>query len=706
VALKRQSDPKRLRQLIRGELDWIVMKCLEKDRSRRYETANALAMDVQRYLHDEPVLACPPSAWYRCRKFVRRNKAPLAVIGLILFCIVLIGVGSGWVLRDQAAREEALNREVNRALDEAATLIQRAKWLEAAAEVERAKNLLTAAGRQDMPTRLAELRNDLDFAQRLENVYSNPLTEDFLWGHEQDAEYAKVFADGGIDLAALSTEEAAERIQARKIRWELVRGLDLWSFIRHRIEILGGRTKSKLDWKQLADIAAAADPDPLRNQLRQARKRGDRKALEELAASTDVRQLPPESLLQLMTALYECGGKEEAMAFARRAIAVHPEDFWLNDYLAFWSGTAQPPQYDDAVRYYTAARSIRPNNPYIAKALGHALALKQAYPEAIITLSQAIELKPDAWDLWWHRGRAFMALGEMDKALADFSRSVQLKPEQVRPFIDRSIAYWNLHKYEKALADATKATELDPKDGWAWYNRGLAHSELEQYDQAVTNFSKALEQNAKHGDSWRNRGFAYYWLHQYENAVSDYSKAIELQPSNVWAWMGRCNSYYWLRQYDRAFADASKVIDLDPRFDTGLNNLAWYLTNCPNLKFRDPRRAIELARKAVELAPKKGDNWNTLGVSHFRAGNWKDAVEALEKSREHHNGGDGYDFFFLAMASWQLGKKTEALKWYKQAVQWVEKNKDVLAKNPRTTEELRSFRAEAAELLKVEAKKK
>ncbi len=706
VALKRQSDPKRLRQLVRGELDWIVMKCLEKDRSRRYETANSLAMDVQRYLHDEPVLACPPSVWYRCRKFVRRNRAPLAVVGLILFCIVLIGVGSGWVLRDRAAREEALNQEVNRALDEADTLIQSAKWLEAAAAVERAKKLLAAGGRQDMPARLGELQNDLDLAQRLENIYRNPLTEEFLWGHEQDGEYSKVFADGGIDLAALSTEEAAERIQARKIRRELVRTLDLWSFIRHRIEILDGRTNSKPDWKQLADIAAATDPDPLRNQLRAARKRADRKALEELAASTDVRQLPPESLLQLMTALYESGGKEEARAFARRAVVVHPEDFWLNDYLAVWSNSVQPPLPDDEVRYYTAARSIRPNNPYIAKALGSALVKKNAYTEAIVTLSQAIELKPDAWDPWWHRGRAFMALGEMDKALADFCSALERNPKYVWPFIDRSITYRHLQKYEEALADATTAIKLAPKDGWAWFNRGLAHICLEQYDQAVTDFSKALEQNAKHADSWYQRGFAYYWLCQYEKAISDYSKAIELQPSNVWAWLGRCNSYYWLHQYDQAITDGSRVIELDPKFGPGLNNFAWYLTNCSNLKFRDLPRAIELAEKAVEVAPKRGDNWNTLGVAHYRAGDWKAAVEALEQSRECHNGGDGYDFFFLAMASWQLGKKNDALKWYEQAVQWIEKNNDVLAKNPRTTEELRSFRAEAVELLKVEAKKK
>src|SRR5262249_34555829 len=65
LAANRGTEPAKLTRLVRGELDWIVMKALEKDRNRRYETANGFAMDVQRYLADEPVLACPPSAWYR-----------------------------------------------------------------------------------------------------------------------------------------------------------------------------------------------------------------------------------------------------------------------------------------------------------------------------------------------------------------------------------------------------------------------------------------------------------------------------------------------------------------------------------------------------------------------------------------------------------------------------------------------------------------
>src|SRR5262245_54149416 len=88
MSANRRSDPRRLRQLFRGERDWIVMKALGKDRYRRYETAGAFAADVQRYLADEPVQACPPSAVYRLRKFVRRNKGPVLAASLVLPALV------------------------------------------------------------------------------------------------------------------------------------------------------------------------------------------------------------------------------------------------------------------------------------------------------------------------------------------------------------------------------------------------------------------------------------------------------------------------------------------------------------------------------------------------------------------------------------------------------------------------------------------
>jgi eukaryotic-like serine/threonine-protein kinase len=106
LAAKRGTEPARLAKLVRGELDWIVLKALEKDRDRRYETANALAADVQRYLADEPVQAGPPSRWYRLQKFVRRNRGPVLAAALVLLALVGGVVGTTWgLIRAEHARQ-------------------------------------------------------------------------------------------------------------------------------------------------------------------------------------------------------------------------------------------------------------------------------------------------------------------------------------------------------------------------------------------------------------------------------------------------------------------------------------------------------------------------------------------------------------------------------------------------------------------------
>jgi non-specific serine/threonine protein kinase/serine/threonine-protein kinase len=113
VSADRQSDPRRLSQLFRGELDWIVMKCLEKDRNRRYETANGLARDLERYLHDEPVQACPPSAWYRLRKFAHRNRTAVMMSATLALALVLGAIVSTWqaIRATQAERDAIAERD-------------------------------------------------------------------------------------------------------------------------------------------------------------------------------------------------------------------------------------------------------------------------------------------------------------------------------------------------------------------------------------------------------------------------------------------------------------------------------------------------------------------------------------------------------------------------------------------------------------------
>jgi WD40 repeat protein len=111
LAANRGMEPARLTRLVRGELDWIAMKALEKDRSRRYESATAFAQDVQRYLNDEPVQACPPSAAYRAGKFVRRHKLALGATALVsaalLLAVVVLAVSNVRIEAESTARAAA-----------------------------------------------------------------------------------------------------------------------------------------------------------------------------------------------------------------------------------------------------------------------------------------------------------------------------------------------------------------------------------------------------------------------------------------------------------------------------------------------------------------------------------------------------------------------------------------------------------------------
>jgi serine/threonine protein kinase len=128
ISQQRGSEPATLTRLVRGELDWIVMKALEKDRTRRYETANGLARNLERYLHDEPVEACPPTAGYRLRKFARKNRRLLATAAA--FAVLLLGAaGSTWqavratgaeaLANAHAVQAQEKEQEANKERDEA-----------------------------------------------------------------------------------------------------------------------------------------------------------------------------------------------------------------------------------------------------------------------------------------------------------------------------------------------------------------------------------------------------------------------------------------------------------------------------------------------------------------------------------------------------------------------------------------------------------
>jgi tetratricopeptide (TPR) repeat protein len=742
------------------------MKALEKDRNRRYETANGFAMDIQRYLADEPVLACPPSAWYRFRKFARRKKAALAVAACVFLALAGIAGSIGWAVRDKGAREELIAREqqarekaldqaVDTTLDETRPLMEQEKWFEALAVVERADKLLAAAGRADRPPRLLELRRDLSVAQRLEDIHHGtesvstpepallgkggsdgglklsrpPAPEAFFWGREQDPRFAKEFRDFGIDVDALEPAAAAARVVRTSIRRALVQALDNWAVARRR-------SKGDTDpiWKKLVEIARQADPDDWRNRCRDALLRRDRQALERLADTVSIPDLPPATLWVFGNVLMELGARDKAVAFLRQAQHEHPDDMWINNTLGWYCWRAfQPPLYDDALRFYSIHLALQPHHVAVHVTVAQIWLEKEALNEAIAEYRKAIELNPKDAGLHINFGIALQEHGKLDEAVAEHSKAIALNPKDALAHINLGLALHDQGMLDEAINEYRTAIALDPKDPRFHSNLGIALYDQGKLDEAVAEHRKAIDLDPKLAPVHLNLGVALRGQGKLDEAIAEYRKAIELDPKNALAHsnlggalrdqgeldeaiaeyrkaielapkLAAAHTYLGfalkdLGKLDEAIAAFSKAIELEPKNAGGHNGLSWLLATFPDARVRDPKRAVALAKKAVELAPKGGNHWNTLGAAHYRAGNWKDAVAALEKSMELRKGGDSVDWFFLAMARWQLGEKEKAREWYDKAAQWMDKNQP-------TDEQLRRFRGEAAELLGIKDGKK
>jgi eukaryotic-like serine/threonine-protein kinase len=583
VSANRASEPRKLSTLVRGELDWLIMKALEKDRNRRYETANGLAADVERYLAGEAVLAVPPSVGYRVRKFARRNKRALASATLLVGVLLVLVGGLVWVVSDRAARRVRTEIEVNEFLLRADSLYADNQLPDAVAEVRKARDVLgtSGGGEEGLQWRVRNRLTELETAAKLEEILLDEWVGPGVWDQAY-GEYARVFQEYGIDVEALSTEEAAARIAESNIKLDLVLALDRWAAALQA----DSRGRDAAEWRRLQAVSRAADPDPWRMRYNAAAEAGDLKVLRELADGADPGRLRTRILAALGTSLRTAGDVETSVDFLRKVQRQHPADYSINASLAWSLRSLKPQKWDEAIAYRRVAVAVRPQSATAN----------------------------------WYLGYSLHMVGQLDEATA---------------------------YYQTVIA-------LDP-------------------GHAPAHFSLA--------NILRLRG-------KPEEALVHFRKAVELLPT-----------------------------DPNP-----LNGLAWELLTSTDPKLRDPAKALDMAKNVVDLSVKQADDrdaigrdrlgnyWNTLGVAHFRAGNVKEALAALEKSLEIAEGGecrakgedDRYvceDWLFLAMANCKLERKDEARKWYDRAVRWMEKKK------PAKELEVHGFRSEAAALLGIEKKK-
>ncbi len=262
---------------------------------------------------------------------------------MLLAAVGTVTGSLAWTARDRTARLAVTEREVTAALEEAVALRDHKKWSEALEGAKRAQGLLAEDSREELRQRVQEVLKDLKMVLAVEELRLPRAVggaEGAIDHSATDATYAKEFRDYGIDVESLESADAAERIRGQTIRLELTVALDHWASIRSKIPTGTGKPDDTR-WKRLVAVARAADPDEWRNQVRDALELRDVRALNKLAASPRIGELP----LQTLSLLAEHLGAKEGEAVLRQAQAKYPDDFWINFQLAWDLGHQDPPRW-------------------------------------------------------------------------------------------------------------------------------------------------------------------------------------------------------------------------------------------------------------------------------------------------------------------------------------------------------------------------
>ncbi len=605
LAVSRQTEPLKLTRLVRGDLDWIVMKCLEKDRARRYETASALARDIERYLHDEPVEASPPSRRYRLRKFARKHRRLIATAaGFILLVAAGAGVSTWQALRAREAERTAL-----KARDNAAEQLRQAKRSEARISAVLKffqGKVLSAArpkGQEGGLSRDATVREALDRAEpEITTAFAGePLVE------------ASIRNTLGVSYWYLGDQEKSLKQQERAV-----------ALRRHELGATDPETVGAMN-----DLAIVLN--------RMGKFDQEQKILEEVVA-VKRRTLGPEdpvtlrSVSNLATNLAMQGLLEDAAKLAQQTLEIQRR--------------VEGPE---------SIRTLRSmyNLAIMRRHLGQWVEARPLFDESLETLRRAFS--PDHQDTL----RVVNGLGEL---LLD-----QRRPAEARVL------------FEEALKD----------------QRNVLGPERDETVLTMINLADTARLQG-HLDEARKLAEEASALNRSTIGPEHPQTLFGLTIlSSIARDQGRFDVAR--KGYEEALAALRRILSArTPEVQRCMADYAWMLAAATDPGCRNPRRAIELANELIQNSPKVRDVWTTLGVAHYRAGAWNDAIAALEKSEAAVPGVfTAANGFFLAMAYCQLGQKEKGREWYAKAVQSAE-----TASQP-TRRELAQFRAEASHSLGI-----
>ncbi len=671
LAANRGMEPARLTRLVRGELDWIALKALEKDRNRRYETANAFALDVQRYLADEPVLACPPSAGYRFRKFARRHKRALGTAALLGALLLVVAGIFGWMARDRAAQRGRNAEAVAGLLEQCEDALRADRADRAALALGAAERRAAEGGAEDLAGRLARCQADLVLLRALDAI------DTFRWtwaGNKAPDPKAVVdrrraaLADYGVTEEEGRAREAAERVNGSLVRDRLLAALDDWQGIDPSA---GVRT-----------VLRAADPDPYRDSIRDAMSARDARAVIALVSR-------PEALAQPARFAAVLGQLGDAPVDRRRtvlgkALLARPGDLGLLMALG-WSYPMNRPQgASERVRWFQAAVAAHPENLAARNNLGSALLDQGNADGAIATFREAIRLDPKFAFAHYNLGNALHKKGDKDGAIAAYRDAIRADPKFANAHYNVAHTLLEMEDLDGALPYFKEASRLDPKDPKAPYSMGLILGRKGDPDGAIAAYREALRADPKDARSHTNLGYVLMDKGNLDGAIACFLDAIRADPNlpNPHDGLGRA-----LRAKGApdsiiaAYRDALRAGQPDSL--TALANLAEAYQVAD--RFPEAIRLYEEAGRAREKKlgadhPDTLRTLNKLAVASKDAGQVAQAIRLLEEVRETQEKTLGPDhpdtlttLHNLAVAYSAAHKWAEAIRLFEQVKESREK---------------------------------
>jgi tetratricopeptide (TPR) repeat protein len=228
-------------------------------------------------------------------------------------------------------------------------------------------------------------------------------------------------------------------------------------------------------------------------------------------------------------------------------------------------------------------------------------------------------------------------LAKLDQqALAEFEAAINLDGTCWRAYHNRGVSLAQMRDFDGALKDFDKAIELKPEHADAWFNRAELKFGKRRYDDAIADYNQALKLNPNDAAAYGSRGHAKWGARQHQSAVEDYNLAIKLNPKNALAYTHRGLAYTEQGLYERAAIDYRKAMELDGNLGAALQGAAWLMATCPDERFRDPKKAVDAASKALQV-----DGWNdyryidTLAAAYANAGRYDDAQSTMKEAIKH-----------------------------------------------------------------------